>query len=60
MKYKTTKNESLYSVAAKLFPNKVIYGIYKINSLNKLYEDKDTFLFEKLMDQPLGEMELTI
>lgn len=57
--YKTNKEDTLYSVALKFYPNNVIEGIYSINEKNNLY-GKDLFLLEKFLDCPLGEMNLII
>lgn len=59
MSYKTNEKDTLYSVALKFYPTKIEYGIYRINDLNNLY-GKDMFLLDKMLDKPLGEMEIII
>ena len=57
--YTTKADESLYAVALKFYPNDIVEGIFSINEKNHLYGN-DLFLIDKLMDKPLGEMELII
>lgn len=55
----TPKNETLYQLALKFYPENVIEGIYRINDKNNLY-GKDLYLLEKFMDYPINNKELII
>ena len=55
--YKVQPGDTLYSVAAKLYPNKIMYGVDLLNDVNNLY-GKDTFLLDKMMDFELYSKEL--
>lgn len=53
MTYKA-KDETLYQLACKFYPENVIEGIYRINDKNNLY-GKDLYLLEKFMDYPIDK-----
>lgn len=55
--YKVQPGDTLYSVAVKLYPNKIMYGIDLLNDVNNLY-GKDTFLLDKMMNFELYSKEL--
>ena len=55
--YKVQPGDSLYSVAVKLYPTRIQYGIDVLNDLNNLY-GKDTFFLDKMMDNELFSKEL--